>query len=103
MDARRFKGVEINRRMVVEDFRRVTRDEAHATHIRGKRVHGLYAAGGLERVLSVAQIHNLELVRLGGAIFGIFEVYTPHPVSGSPQTAHQVMADESAGAGHQDS
>ncbi len=93
--------MEVDQRVVVEDLGVVEGDEAHAAHIRGQRVHLIHTAGGLQAVVPPTEIQDLELVRVDIGVLGILDVDTTHPVALLLQAGHEMMTNESTGAGNQ--
>ena len=100
---RGFQRVDVDQRIVVQNQRVMRADEPHAAHIGGQRVYLLDAARRLQAVLPAPQIQHLKLVGGGRRVFRILQVSAAHPVTSRLQIIHQVMADETAGTGHQNS
>ena len=99
----RLDRVEVDQRVVVEDRGVVARDEAHPAHVGRERVDVVDAAGRLEGLLAQAQVADLELVGVDRGVLGHLEVDAADPVAALLEVGHQVVADEAAGSGHEDS
>ncbi len=79
----------------MQNLRVVGGNEAHPAHVGGEAVDLVDAAGGLQAVIPAAQIQQFKFIRVGGAVFGIFDVHAAHPAAFFPQEGNQMMADES--------
>ena len=77
-------------------------DVAHPAHVGGEGVDVLDAVRCLPRVRGLAQIEEQEFVRRSRAVLGPLDVDAANPVPLTFQFGHQVMPDESAGAGDED-
>ena len=75
---------------------------AHASDVRGQRVHFLYVVGRFESALPLTQVEQLELVRIGAAVLGVFDVDPSNPATAPSQVSDQVMSNETTGAGDED-
>jgi hypothetical protein len=79
----------------------VTGDVAHATYVRGQRVHIVDTCDHLAARTGLAQIAHQELVGARVPILGPFEVHRAHPETPLLERCHQVAANEAARPGHQ--
>jgi hypothetical protein len=95
--------MQVHERVVADDDGLVALDEADAAHVGGQSVDLVDAARRLEAVVPALEVEDLELVRRRRFVFRVLDVDAANPVSLGDEIFDQVMADESAGAGHQDS
>jgi hypothetical protein len=100
--ASRFKRVYIDQGVVAKDNGMVGRDETHPSHVRGQRIDMVDSSRGQETFVQAAEVSQLELVGVRLSVFRNVKVHTSDPVSVLFQRGHEMVADESAGARHQD-
>ena len=72
----------------------VRRDEAHAAHVGGERIHLVDVARRLQTVVPPPQIEDFELVCVDIGEFRILEIDSAYPVSALFQIRDKMMTDE---------
>jgi hypothetical protein len=91
--------MQVHQRVVAHDVGLVRLDEADAAHVRGQVVDLVDVARGLETGVEAPQVEALELVGAARLELRRLQVDAAHPVAVGDEEAHQVVADEAAGAG----
>src|SRR3984957_9135883 len=79
------------------------RDESHASHIGGERIHLVDSIGGLQAVFPTAQVQLRKIVRRARLIFGVFQIRAAYPVALFLEITHQMVADKATSSRNQDS
>src|SRR5271156_1696993 len=78
------------------------RDETHASHVCGERVHLVDSIGGFQALVPTAQVELHKVVRRAWLVFGIFQIRAAHPIVLFLEITPQMVADETTGSGNQD-
>src|SRR5438034_11319280 len=81
----------------------IRRDVAHAAHVGRQRVHVIHGVRGVPRIRRLAEIADDELVGATRRVLRTFQIDAAHPMTLLREMRHEVVADESARAGHEDS
>jgi hypothetical protein len=93
--------MDVDQRIIPQDRGVVGRDESHAPHVGSQRVDMVDAPRGQQALVEAAKISQLELVRIPHGVLGKADVHPSHPVAPLLQRRDQMVADEAAGPGDQ--
>ena len=90
-----FEHVHIDQRIVAGDVCMIGRNKPDAAHVRRQVVNLIDASTRSDQaIVELAEIQKLELVRLGGFVFRLFDVHASHPVTVRIQAVDQVMSNK---------
>ena len=78
-------------------------DEADPAHVGRKVVDVLNVPRGLQTIGPSPEVQELEFLSRALLVLGNLDVDSPHPVVAGRQVLHEVMSDEAARAGHENS
>ena len=101
--ARGLDRVEVDERVVPHDHGLVRLDEADAAHVGRERIDFVDAVCRAQAVLPLPQIEELEVMRGRRLVLRFLDVDAAHPISSRDKILCQVVTDESAGSGYENS
>src|SRR5437870_1076117 len=78
-------------------------DVADSAHVSGKCVDLLHPFDCARAAFNVSEVKGVELVCKCGFKRGLFHVGSPHPKTTLLQELDEMVSDETAGSGHEDS
>src|SRR5277367_6721337 len=93
----------VDQRIVAKNLRVMRRDEPHASHVGGERIHLVDSVGGFQAVFPTTQIQLRKIVSCARLIFGVFQIRAAYPVALFLEITHQMVADEATSSRNQDS
>jgi hypothetical protein len=99
---RRFQGVDIDQRIIVQDGGMISGDKTHATHVCCQGIDLIDTFGGSQAVLPTPQVEQEEFIGIDMGKLRIVQIRASDPVSQVFEMGRQVVANETAGSSDKD-